>query len=494
MTPGAESVNGETREGAPRDFRRRFILGGLGLILIAGLLMGMASAFIVGRELLRELDRDLDDTARRLASSLEIPGPDGRLGPGSRLDRPGFDVGTLIAVVGPQVTEGAYIGPDGQLRVLDTEDLSQFRSATWLVGEPQTIHLDAGLREVRATLVGQVGESQLLVGLPMNEIRQTIARLTVVVFLVVGSVVAVAALIGMWGLRVALRPLDRMRETAHTISEQSFDQRDSRLIERVPDHLANPRTEIGQLGASFNHMLDHIDQALVARARSEDKVRQFVSDASHELRTPLASIRGYSEITLQHEKKLPQPVRSSLARIEAESIRMSHLVDDLLLLARLDEGERGQAVAVNMSDVATDVVADASVRWPEHTFEVVGATEPHLVTGDRDQLVQMLTNLTQNAAVHTLQGTTVTITVDSDESNVTLRVEDDGPGIPAAIRDTLFERFRRADKGRSRASGSTGLGLAIVSSIVGAHGGTIDVESTPGQTEFRVRLPRRSTS
>jgi two-component system OmpR family sensor kinase len=330
------------------------------------------------------------------------------------------------------------------------------------------------------------------VGLPMTNIRNTIARLTSVIFVIVAASVILAAAIGMWGLRLALRPLDRIRQTATNVASQSLSDPESRLRERVPDALANPQSEIGQLGAAFNHMLDHVDESLMARTLSEEKLRQFVADASHELRTPLASIRGYSEITLRQGEDLPADVQQSLSRIESESIRMSHLVEDLLMLARLDEGRVAEMTDVDMAEVVRDVLSDAEVRAPDHLWRSSIPSRKVLVKANRNQLVQVITNLVQNATVHTPEGTTVSVSLKTRGNDAVFEVKDNGPGIPVEVQPQLFERFRRADKGRSRATGSTGLGLAIVRGIVDAHGGMVSVASKPGRTVFSVNIPKVS--
>jgi len=477
------------REERPTDFRRRFVLGGIGLILFAGVLIGAVSTATLGRQLIQDLDRDLVDVASRLSDSVDRPGMDA-VGPRNRLDRPGFDIGTLIAVVSGDQASGAFIGQNGQLTALPDEDLEEFAGEVWEADDPKTIHLGGGFREVRTLLVGQVGEAQVVVGLPMTGIRNTIARLTSVIFVIVAASVVLAAGIGMWGLRLALRPLDRIRQTAVAVSNQSLSDPQSRLRERVPDSLADPASEIGQLGAAFNHMLDHVDTSLHARTQSEEKLRQFVSDASHELRTPLASIRGYSELTLRHGDTLPSDVQQSLSRIESESIRMSHLVEDLLMLARLDEGQVAEMTSVDLADVVREVLADAEVRAPGHHWGSKVPSRRVTVTANRNQMVQVVTNLVQNATVHTPEGTDIRVNLATQGDEVVFMVSDSGPGIPEELQPHLFERFRRADKGRSRSTGSTGLGLAIVRGIVDAHGGSVEVSSEPGKMVFTVRLPK----
>jgi two-component system OmpR family sensor kinase len=266
---------------------------------------------------------------------------------------------------------------------------------------------------------------------------------------------------------------------------------DVAIAERVPEAESDPRTEVGQVGAALNRMLGHVEEALVARQRSEEKVRRFVADASHELRTPLASIRGYAELTRRIDAELPDDAIRSLDRIESESIRMTALVEDLLELARLDEG-RGLAVGeVELVRLVTDAVGDAYAAAPDHEWEVVAPDPPLEVEGDAARLHQVVVNLLANAHRHTPTGTAVTVTLGGEGDEVVLTVADDGPGIPDELQPRLFERFARGDSSRARGSGSTGLGLAIVAAVVEAHGGSIAVTSVPGDTRVTVRLPRR---
>jgi two-component system OmpR family sensor kinase len=238
-------------------------------------------------------------------------------------------------------------------------------------------------------------------------------------------------------------------------------------------------------------MLGHIGSALAARQASEKKVRTFVADASHELRTPLASIRGYAELTRRGGHELPNDVVHALSRVESESIRMTSLVEELLLLARLDEGRELDAHPVDLAQLLNDVVSDA--RAGDHGRIWMGRlpAEPVYITGDTSKLHQVFGNLLSNARLHTPEGTTVstTLTVDGAANEVLVEVADDGPGVQLQILSTVFERFVRGDDSRSRSAGSTGLGLAIVSAVVAAHGGRVEVESAPGNTAFRVILP-----
>jgi two-component system, OmpR family, sensor kinase len=289
----------------------------------------------------------------------------------------------------------------------------------------------------------------------------------------------------------ALRPLRRVAATATEVASMPLDRGEVDLSVRVPETDTDTRTEVGQVGAAFNTMLGHVDNALQARQASESRVRQFVADASHELRTPLASIRGYAELTRRGNYDLPADVTHSLGRVESEAVRMTSLVEDLLLLARLDAGRDIETAPVDLTRILVDCVSDAHAAGPDHTWELAATDDEALtVEGDAERLHQVFVNLLANARVHTPAGTRVRIGLETtDRGTAVVTITDNGPGIPKALQRDLFERFARGDSSRSRASGSTGLGLAIVQAVVDAHGGSVSVRSRKGNTTFRVELP-----
>ena len=281
----------------------------------------------------------------------------------------------------------------------------------------------------------------------------------------------------------------KLRDLLLGIPNLPLDRGEVALPVRVPERDANPNTEVGQMGSALNRMLDHISTALSTRQASETRVRQFVADASHELRTPLAAIRGYAELAQRRRTEVPDEVAHAMGRVSSEADRMTHLVEDLLLLARLDSGrplERGQ---VDLSQLAVDALSDAHIAGPDHQWNLDLPDEPVLVDGDAARLHQVLTNLLTNARVHTPPDTTVTLALTADGRDAHLQVSDNGPGIPVGLQSEVFERFARGDSSRSRHSGSTGLGLAIVAAVVKAHDGQIAVRSVPGDTVFTVTLP-----
>ena len=295
-------------------------------------------------------------------------------------------------------------------------------------------------------------------------------------------------------IRRQLEPLSRVSAAARQVADLELDRGEVRLptpIVKVDP--AGAHTEVGQLGSSLNRMLDRIAGALSARHASETRVRQFVADASHELRTPLAAIRGYTELAQRKRDDLPDDVAHAMSRVESETERMTRLVEDMLLLARLDTGRPLEREPVDLSRLVVDAVSDAHIAGPEHQWSLDLPGEPVVVSGDEARLHQVLANLLANARTHTPAGTSVITSLTADDAGgAVLTVADDGPGIAEWLQPEIFERFARGDSSRSRRGGSTGLGLAIVAAVVRAHRGTIDVHSAPGKTEFVVTLPGNS--
>jgi len=358
---------------------------------------------------------------------------------------------------GSTVTAAYTEEESGDITVLTREQIQvladQMRESTAVT---VTLGDDADTYRVRAetTRNGILN----LVGLPLSGVQNTVTQLGIIIAVVSLVGILIAVFLATWIVRLALRPLVRVIETAARVSELPLDRGEVSLVERVPTSDTDPRTEVGRVGSALNRMLDHVDVALETRQASERKVRQFVADASHELRTPLASIRGYAELNRRSDQELPPDALHPLGRIESESVRMTGLVEDLLLLARLDEGR----------------------ELPDEPVEAVG---------DAARLHQVFANLLANARIHTPPETTVGVALALENDRAIVTVTDDGPGIPENLQSTLFERFARGDSSRYRGTGSTGLGLAIARAVVAAHHGEIDVESRPGFTCFRVSLP-----
>jgi two-component system sensor histidine kinase TrcS len=336
-------------------------------------------------------------------------------------------------------------------------------------------------------------DDRLVVGVSLNLANRIIAhRIISAVMLLVAAMLVTAGLTTLV-VTYALRPLRRVAATAAEVAGSQLTGDDHRITARVQPDDTDPDNEVGIVGHTLNRLLDNVDSALAHRAESDRRMRQFITDASHELRTPLAAIQGYSELTRQDSAALPPTTEYALARIESEARRMTSLVDELLLLSRLGEGQDLRTEEVDLGDLVLDAVNDAAVAAPTHHWVKDLPDEPVWVRGDRDRLHQLVSNLLTNGWKHTPPGVSVTTGIACVRSATgapyaELTVADDGPDIEAELLPHLFERFVRAKNARTDGSGN-GLGLAIVDSIVKAHGGSVTAESADGQTTFRVHLP-----
>jgi len=319
-----------------------------------------------------------------------------------------------------------------------------------------------------------------VVAVSLRSADQTLSRLLVVEALVIAGVLALLAAIAWAIVRVGLRPLDRMADTASRIAGGELER-------RVEDRDA--RTETGRLGLALNRMLDRLATALRDREASERRMRRFLADASHELRTPLVSIRGYAELFRMGAAREPADVEKAMRRIEEESTRMGSLVEDMLALARLDEPAAVAYEDVDLAALVRDAVDDARATAPDRAI-TAAADGPVTVRGDADRLRQVLANLLGNALAHTPAGSPVDVGVSTDATDARVEVRDHGPGLPVDDPAVLFERFWRAEAGRERARGGAGLGLAIVAAIAEAHGGRVTASDAPGGgASFVVSLP-----
>lgn len=397
----------------------------------------------------------------------------------------------VAAVVSNGTTVDAGYLTSGGSRAALTNTAKAQLAATVAERTPVTRDLDGlGRYRVVATAIRRNGDV-IVTGLSMANVDTTVIRLLLIFGVVTAVALAAATTADIVIIRRALAPLRRVAHTAGEVVDLPLDRGEVALPVRVPEPDANPHTEVGQLGSAVNRMLDHIAAALSTRQASETRVRQFVADASHELRTPLAAIRGYTELAqrMRQSDGATDAVAHAMSRVQSETERMTRLVEDLLLLARLDSGRPLEREPVDLCRVAVDAVNDAHVAGPDHQWQLDLPDEPVVVAGDAARLHQVVTNLLANARIHTGPGTVVTTRLTTGPTHTVLKVIDNGPGIPAQLRSEVFERFARGDTSRSRKGGSTGLGLAIVSAVVKAHDGTISVHSAPGRTEFTVRLP-----
>ncbi|MGB3259180.1 MAG: ATP-binding protein [Ornithinimicrobium sp.] len=475
------------------------------LLAAISLIIGLISVVALDAFLTDQVDGQLQSAVQRSTAVVDGAGPDFVDRPEREGERPGPDF-LLTPGQGPD-TVAALIRDDAVIRsaVLDEtgtpQSLTPAQDAELLSlpadATPHTVQLGGAIGDYRAISSTGPDDTRVVTALPLREAQATVSRLSLIILVValLGLLMAIGVAAAI--VRSTLRPLERVAQTATQVAELPLHSGQVSLAARVPQEDTDPGTEVGQVGAALNRMLGHVEDALKRREDNETKTRQFVADASHELRTPLAAILGYAELTRRTPHELPADVAHAIGRVESEAHRMTGLVQDLLLLARLDTGPTRRRESVDLRRLLTDVVSDIHASGRQHHWSLSLPEEEVWVRGDPDQLHQVVSNLLTNARVHTPAGTAVTTTLSraADASTpggtecAVIEIMDRGPGIPVQLQDVVFERFARGDTSRSRRAGSTGLGLAIVAAIAGAHDGTVDVESEPGRTVFTVRLP-----
>lgn len=535
------------RRSKPRTLRTRLVVSAVTLIAVVCAVMGTVTTIALEKHLDKQLDSQITEAAKRAG------GPPNRVGPGggngvfpgqvpsgndssSSSSSPapssssfssstsGGSSASAVGVGAPTVKErltefikkggtqedtvAAAVDTNGGVTQAvvaespsDPTGSSDIDMAAVPLNETQRAELAAVSRDndLHTVILTGLGEYRVkyttgfrgnyYVALPTDSVTTTINTLILVEVSVTGAGLVAAGIAGSVLVGVALRPLRRVASTATRVSELPLHTGEVTLNERVAESETDPHTEVGQVGAALNRMLDHVHGALQSRQQSEMRVRQFVADASHELRTPLASIRGYAELTRRGREETGPDTRHALGRIESEAERMTLLVEDLLLLARLDAGRPLRFDQTDLVPLVVDTISDARAAGRDHNWRLELPDEPALVSADAARLQQVLVNLLANTRTHTPPGTTVTARVQRRGPWLCVDVQDDGQGIPADLLPHVFERFARGDSARSRTNGSTGLGLAIVQAVATAHGGAVTVDSVPGQTVFTVYLP-----
>ncbi len=480
---------------------RQLVVGVSAVVMVVLVTVGTMSVVSLRASVLGIIDTQLAVAADAGTNSMtkyrSTPGPGGQL-PAPGAMKPlthliGQAPGNVVALIqNGEVVDSAFFG-DGDAKKAPPAAVDAIAAMSWTDPQPRTVELP-GLGWYR--MVGRPGDGNevLVTAVSRAPAWDAMVRETAVVSAMTAIALVITALSTVAVVRFALRPLRRVGATAAEVASLPLDRDNHTITPRVPAADTDPRTEVGLVGDTLNRLLDHVEKALSDVAASDRRMRQFITDASHELRTPLAAIHGYAELTRQDSAVLPETTEYSLARIEAEAQRMNALVADLLLLARLDEGQDLQSTEVDLTDLVVDAVNDAAVSAPTHQWRTHVPDGSVWIRGDRAQLHQTLANLLSNARLHTPAGTTVTTRLstgraDDGTAYVEMSVSDDGPGIDDTLLPHLFERFVRADKSRSRQTGSFGLGLSIAASIVESHGGTIAAQSSSGTTTFSVRLP-----
>ena len=456
------------------SLRARLLLAVLALSAVGLIAADIATYRSLSSFLVDRTDSSLDDSAHSLgrpgAFDPDRSGPPGTfvqvrslsgatvLGTLRTVTLPGGDVPSpsLPATIPPPTARG---GP---------EAVSYFT----VPGE------EGGRYRVRASIVGGA-RAMLLVATSLSDVDSTLRRLLWIEMLSTALVLGGVAALGSWLVRLGLRPLDAIGETAAAIAAGDLSQR----VER-----AEEQTEVGRLGLALNAMLARIEAAFRAQAASERKLRRFVADASHELRTPLAAVRAYAELFDRGAADRPDDLERSMTGISRESERMSLLVDDLLLLARLDDGRPLEHERVALDRVVAEAVETAHAVEPDRPIRL--RTDAAVVIGDHDRLRQIVDNLLSNVRAHTPPGTPVSVSLTRRNGTAEIAVTDSGPGLDEEHLAHVFERFYRADSSRARASGGVGLGLAIVAAVAEAHGGRASARSRPGEgATFEIALP-----
>jgi two-component system OmpR family sensor kinase len=463
----------------------KLVVSSIALLTVVSAVIAVATTLLFEDFLTGRLDSQVSSAARRSTSAAGRPGTPGEL---SFLLFPGQSEGTFGARIHQgQVRQAAVLTGVGTVREVPAPP-----SVARVTDRPETVGLGP-LGDYRMVAAHAPDGDLLVTGLPVTGLQSTLTRLVVVEAAVTMAGVALMAGACTFLVRHAVRPLGRLAATAARVSELPLATGDAVTLVRVPDVDTDPRTEVGQVGGALNLMLGHVETAFAVRRESETRLRRFIADASHELRTPLASIVGYAELTTRGGERHGPQTTHAIGRIRSEAARMTTLVEDLLLLARLDAGRPLEHLELDLSPLVVNAVGDAYAASPRHRWLISLPDQPALVVGDADRLHQVVTNLLANARTHTPPGTTVTTTVRIGADGVRVEVADDGPGIPAHVLPHVFGRFARGDGSRSRMAGGAGLGLAIVAAVAEAHEGRVEVTSAPGTTLFTLTLPPRKT-
>jgi two-component system OmpR family sensor kinase len=473
----------------PHTLRSRLTLGLVVLLAVSCAAVGVAAVIALRGFLTDRVDQQLAEAGNRFPISLErgtavFDDHDGD----EYADTRSQATGTFGArLKNGTVTDQAVVRSGTDTTVVLTAADKRALAALPVDNRPRDIELSA-LGDYRAVSCKGKDGDVLITGLPMEGVEQTVHELELVLVAVFGGALLVVGVAGALWVRWSLRPLREVAAAAVAVTEVPLDSGEVALSARAP--ATDPRGEVGQVAAALNLMLGHVEDALSKRHRSEQRLRSFAADASHELRTPVATIRGHAELAMRHPGPVPPEVARALERVAAESGRMGEMVDDLLLLARLDAGRPLESEPVDLTRLVLDGVDDARAAGPGHRWTLDLPEEPVTVPGDAHRLQQVVANLLANARLHTPAGTKVSVSLEEEPGTIALRVADDGPGVPDDVRPTVFERFTHADRRRPGAGSGAGLGLAIVAAVIDAHGGTVELDSRPGATAFTVRLRR----
>lgn len=472
--------------------RRQLVVRITLIVTVAAVLMAGLSTFLVARILTDAVDQQITYAVRATDSRPRGPNtkePDALPTEGPvELRTGGLPTGSITVVSNPS---GSAFGSIVLSTGPSVASAEQIATLTHLPddGIVRTITVE-GLGTYRAAAISR-GDTLLAVAVPMAATQAVLKDLMWAEAGLIILAAALAALVSTLVVRNSLKRLNQLACTAVTVSNLPLESGEVSIDARVDMTGLSPGSEVGRVGTALNSMLDHVEDSLRAREASEQRVRQFVADASHELRNPLASIRGYAELTRRGRDKLPTDIIFALGRIDSESQRMSKLVEELLLLARLDNGVGLERHPIDLAESVLTAISDTRAASADHHWRLEVPSTPVIVEADAARLQQVLVNVMGNARKHTPAGTTVMVSLAVEGDIAAVRVSDDGPGVEPELIDKLFERFTRGDISRGHdAEGSTGLGLAIAAAVVKEHGGTITATNlSPHGTRFTITLP-----
>ncbi|MGP9694489.1 ATP-binding protein [Brachybacterium sp. AOP25-B2-12] len=481
----------------------------LATVAVMCLVIGVVTHVSVRDQLSAQLDAQLSRASDRAThGTAPQGGEDHQSSPPLGGDPGGGEFELSAVIIDGSAGTGGWRDEDGDVLALSAADLTTIRDAVQAddpaagttedrTAAPTGVDVHLSIGDYRVVATTSSDGTTLVTGLPLAQMHSTLTRLDLTLLGAGLGAMVVTGVAGSLIVRRTMRPLEEVSRLASQVAEMPLSRGAVALDDRIPADRAPAGTEVGEVARALNHLLDNVEGALETRQASEERMRRFVADASHELRTPLTAIRGYTEM-LRLTEELSDRGEQSVDRLDAQSRRMTSLVEDLLLLARLDDGAPRADEEVDLGELVVEAVLDAQVTGRDHRWTLEVPEEPVLVRGDPRQLAQVIVNLLSNARKHTPAGTAVTASLREapaaggpadGRGRAVIEIADDGPGIAPALLGEVFSRFTRADAARSGTDATTGLGLSIVRAIVVSHGGEIAVTSAPGRTVFTVRLP-----
>ena len=478
----------------PASLTGRLIVTAVALVAVVSILVAATATVVMRSYLQGRLDDQLEQSVDRARGEINRnppgfeqrpAGPEAFCGEAPPLAR-GQAAGSFTAVFTDTCFSGLMIPTSGVPRELSSDALHTLAKVP-VDGRPRTVHIPV-LGSYRVAATETTTGTTVVQALPTEDVDDTIASMIWWEALLALAGIGVAAVSARLLVRRQLQPLRDVAATAHQVTAMPLSSGEVGETVRVPATLTDPTTEVGQVGEALNQLLGHVEEALDERHESEQQVRQFLADASHELRTPLSTIKGYAELTRRTGKSDARELGQILGKVESEAGRMSELVEDMLLLARLDAGRGVDLKPVDLTRLVLEAVDDARVVDPDRQWTLDVPREPITVMGDEHRLHQAVTNLLANASRHTPPRTRIDVGVRRGEQ-VLVEVHDNGPGIDPELLPHLFERFTRGDSSRTRSAGGAGLGLSLVKAIMLAHGGDASVSSEAGDTTFTLAFP-----